>query len=107
MRFTCPVCYFAALQEPATPYNICDCCGTEFGVDDEFRSHAELRAAWIHAGARWFFRTPPVGWNPWAQLYSANVAQVPFAAPIAYYGGGVSLSEQSFDATYESYVEAA
>ncbi len=65
---TCPVCFFDQLEEAAVPYNICDCCGTEFGNDDELHSHEELRQSWIEAGCRWFFGAPPAGWDARTQL---------------------------------------
>jgi hypothetical protein len=61
------------MQDEPQGYNICECCGTEFGNDDDEYSHDELRAQWIARGAQWFFRTPPVGWNPWLQLAMAGV----------------------------------
>jgi hypothetical protein len=55
---------------PAEEYNICPCCGVEFELDDEYKTHAELRADWIARGMPWFsaVRLPPHGWNPEAQL---------------------------------------
>lgn len=82
MRFTCPVCYFPDMHEPPQQYNICECCGTEFGLDDEFRSHAELRLEWLTNGAKWFFETPPPHWNPYTQLFRANVP-LPWAVQVA------------------------
>jgi hypothetical protein len=55
------------MTEPPQDYNICECCGTEFGNHDEERSHEELRTEWIARGAKWFFGEPPLGWNPWKQ----------------------------------------
>lgn len=54
--YTCPVCGYKRLdQDPKQRlYNICPCCGTEFGSDDFDRSHAELRNIWIAHGARWW-----------------------------------------------------
>jgi hypothetical protein len=78
MTFTCPVCFFDKLEEPARPYNICDCCGTEFGNDDDRYSHDELRNRWIDAGAKWFFGTPPFAWSAAPQLLKANV-KIPYA----------------------------
>ncbi len=72
MMYTCPVCFFNQLEEPPRPYNICDCCGTEFGVDDEELSHEELRAQWVASGANWFFKLPPIGWNAEIQLRAAS-----------------------------------
>jgi hypothetical protein len=84
MHYTCPVCFYKLLDEPPADYNICDCCGTEFGSDDETRSHAELRDFWISKGARWFFREPPPVWNPWQQLADAGV-RLPYGAFVTYY----------------------
>lgn len=71
---TCPVCAYTALPYPPNDYNICPCCGTEFGNDDSFMSHEELRRAWIAQGARWFFGQAPMGWNPYLQLIVAGLA---------------------------------
>jgi hypothetical protein len=85
MNFTCPVCFYDKLEEPARDYNICVCCGTEFGNDDDLHTHTELRAMWIAIGAKWFFRTPPHLWNPWRQLATANVA-LPYHAEVSFSG---------------------
>ncbi|MEO8869949.1 MAG: hypothetical protein ABI357_03865 [Granulicella sp.] len=66
------------MPDPAKDYNICPCCGTEFGSDDETRTHAQLREFWISSGAKWFFREPPPLWNPWQQLSDAGVV-LPYA----------------------------
>ncbi len=71
--FTCPVCFFSEMPDAPSDYNICPCCGTEFGFDDEFRSFADLRHQWIAQGARWFFKEPPTNWNPWSQLIRIEV----------------------------------
>jgi hypothetical protein len=65
--YTCPVCFFDGMTEPPQDYYICECCGTEFGTDDEMRSHSELRTEWLALGAKWFYGQPPTGWNPWKQ----------------------------------------
>ena len=103
--FTCPVCYYTGLQEPPTNYNICECCGTEFGADDELRSHEELRGQWINSEAPWFFRTPPVGWNPWVQLISANVI-LPYDAFVTF-SGNVRSEIYAVEETDEVYAYAA
>lgn len=74
--FTCPVCYYTAMQYPPMDYNICECCGTEFGLDDDGVSHDELRALWVRSGAHWFFGDPPRGWNASRQLYKAFVSSL-------------------------------
>lgn len=58
----CPVCSYPdeSMTSPPEPYSICPGCGTEFGLDDEVTSHAELRAEWLRKGAKWFsHHTPP------------------------------------------------
>lgn len=71
--FTCPVCFYDKMPRPPLDYNICPCCGTEFGSDDIDHSHAELRNQWVAGGAKWFFRQSPSGWNPWGQLRQAKL----------------------------------
>ncbi len=69
----CPVCGFDHLAEPPVNFTICPSCGTEFGYDDAFALHAELRAAWLNGGARWWSPVDPrpEGWN--GQLQVRNV----------------------------------
>jgi hypothetical protein len=56
------------MPDPPQDYHICPCCGTEFGSDDSDCTYDQLRDGWIRAGAPWFFRSPPLGWSPQAQL---------------------------------------
>jgi hypothetical protein len=65
---TCPVCSYKNMPFPPEDYNICPCCGTEFGNDDANTTHDELLARWLHNGAPWFFGAAPLGWNPYLQL---------------------------------------
>lgn len=81
--YTCPVCFFDQMPDPDKDFNICPCCGTEFGNDDVDVSHAELRADWIHSGAQWFFGVPPVGWNRWLQVMRADVGLLPYTAMLS------------------------
>jgi len=77
---TCPVCGFGGLTSPAydnahcASFEICPSCGTEFGYHDASKSHAQLRRAWIAAGACWSSRAvaPPVDWNGIVQLKAAG-----------------------------------
>jgi hypothetical protein len=79
--YICPVCGYEKLSDPPEDFNICDCCGTEFGLDDFEASYEKLRHDWIAEGYHWFDPQsgPPSNWNPIAQLdnlvYSQN-AQV-------------------------------
>jgi hypothetical protein len=56
-------------------FEICDCCGTEFGYHDHARSDDELRRLWLAAGAHWHrkSRPPPPGWAPSEQLRQAGL----------------------------------
>jgi|ERR1700690_3952945 len=72
MNYHCPVCFFDEMQYPARNYNICPCCGTEFGNDDVEYSYDELRYRWIIDGGQWFYDQPPANWNAWAQLAKAS-----------------------------------
>ncbi len=74
MRYKCPVCGFADLENPPEDYFICPCCGTEFAYDDVGHTHSELRKMWISAGAHWFAQQSPIVWNPWQQLIDAGYA---------------------------------
>lgn len=68
----CPVCGFD-WHEPVERYEICECCGTQFGYDDANTSHFELRRRWIERGCPWTgLRPAPSGWNPQKQLELLN-----------------------------------
>jgi hypothetical protein len=95
------------MQDPPVDYNICECCGTEFGNDDEVYSHEELRNRWIENGANWFFGSAPVGWNPWTQLLSAYVGLLPYGGYPSFYGSPVSETQKSFDLTSDFLARAA
>ena len=74
MNHRCPVCGYSELSEPPENYEICPCCGTEFGYDDRLSTHAELRRHWLLTGGPWFdFGTPiPANWNPYEQVLRAG-----------------------------------
>lgn len=76
MNFRCPVCFFTAMPYPPEDYNICPCCGTEFGNDDAEYSLEQLRNRWIANGAHWFYEQPPARWNPWDQLIKGGAVSV-------------------------------
>lgn len=75
--YMCPVCGFNALAEPAfdehnmPSYEVCPCCGFEFGFDSqndpaEFKRY---RDTWMDSGAIWFISTrKPKGWNKQKQF---------------------------------------
>ena len=82
MHYRCLVCGYGEMPHPPRAYNICPCCGIEYGFDDAFDSHQELRNEWLMHGARWFSNIspylPPVNWSAWDQL---DLAGYPFAVP--------------------------
>lgn len=65
MNYVCPVCGYSQLEHPPVDFTICPSCGTEFELDDEIRTHDQLREAWLDAGAPWFSATvrPPASWQ--------------------------------------------
>jgi predicted amidophosphoribosyltransferase len=42
----CPVCGYG-MPDPPRDYNICPCCGTEFGHHDQNASIEDIRLAWL------------------------------------------------------------
>ena len=72
----CPVCGYDDLDEAprdeldCASFEICPCCGTQFGYDDAARDHASLRDEWVGTGMAWWSRShkPPIGWDPAEQL---------------------------------------
>jgi hypothetical protein len=68
----CPVCGYDGLDEPAfdddgvPSFDICDCCGTQFGYDDATMPHSVLREKWVAKGMPWHSRVipPPLDWDP-------------------------------------------
>ena len=73
---TCPVCGYSGDTEFYPHDNqICGCCGTEFGYDDQGLSHRQLRALWVSSGFPWFDaqEARPARWNPYRQLVAAGL----------------------------------
>ena len=75
--YICPVCGFDALKEPpydrqgASSYEICPCCGFEFGFDgaDNQIVFTDFRRLWIKNGAQWFMpKLKPKDWDLQRQL---------------------------------------
>lgn len=60
--YICPVCGYDKLSEEPyddgenPSYEICPCCGFEFGFDDQSRklTYEEYRNQWIAEGMQWF-----------------------------------------------------
>jgi hypothetical protein len=50
-------------------YDICECCGCEFGLDDK----PEYRTEWIEGGFKWLYpEKKPLDWDPYAQLENCD-----------------------------------
>src|SRR5437879_6289194 len=100
--YTCPVCGYSGLDQrpyetlthlpvPETlappyaqhfgepSYEVCDCCGFEFGNDDEPGTAApvtfsEYRQEWLSDGASWFYlHKRPQQWSADEQLKRAGI----------------------------------
>ncbi len=82
VSYQCLVCAYAQMPLPPNDYNICPCCGIEYGLDDAFESYEDLRDEWLLAGGPWFSDADPylqpANWNPWSQL---EAAQFPYNVP--------------------------
>ena len=72
-------------------YDICPCCGFQFGLsdfpyEDRERLVAEGRERWADGGCVWKYATgcrrPPEGWDPQAQLARTRGVTVPPYRPI-------------------------
>lgn len=81
--YTCTVCGYPSLDEPpvdeygCASFDICSCCGIQFGYHDACRSHEELRRKWIAEGIPWHSELvhPPNGWNATDQLRAAGLGE--------------------------------
>jgi hypothetical protein len=84
----CPVRGYDGLEESAfdddgiPSFDICDCCGTQFGYHDAKTPHAVLRERWVADGMPWHSRviTPPSDWDPLEQLRRLGTTDATAAA---------------------------
>ncbi len=80
----CPACGYPELRYgpyiigTSESYEICPCCGFEFGVTDmdEGYSYEQWRQKWIDEGMKWWSKSrhPSTQWNPVEQLRNIGVA---------------------------------
>jgi hypothetical protein len=83
--FDCPVCGYAHLARPAyneagsASFEICPCCGVQFGYQDSGFPHAASRQIWLETGGTWScdVTAPPPEWNAREQLRLAGLASDP------------------------------
>src|SRR5690242_9627568 len=81
----CPVCGYDRLPRPAyhesgaASFQICPCCGVQFGYEDTRFPHAALRRIWLEGGGTWYSDAtqPPDDWNAMQQLRRAGLAADP------------------------------
>ncbi len=86
-NYTCPVCLYDNLGEP--PYNsdgygsyeICTCCGFQFGYDDFPDKEASWilwREKWFSDGWKWFseYNKPYVGWELERQIKKLQIMKL-------------------------------
>ena len=65
--YNCPVCGWGPYKEPYCSvqelrwsYDICECCGCEFGLDDNQIHYQE----WLESGCEWFEpELKPANWK--------------------------------------------
>jgi len=76
-KYICPVCGLDKLTDRLyndsdnPSYEICDCCGFEFGFDDVVNkeTYDSYRKKWLEKGANWFRpELKPANWNVDKQL---------------------------------------
>ncbi len=75
-KYACRVCGFLHISPPwgfdgSTPnYNICECCGVEFGYEDCLvKSVKQYRIRWLEGGCKWWSRKhKPENWDLETQL---------------------------------------
>ncbi len=75
-KFACRICGLYQDEEPwgedgKTPsFNICDCCGSEFGYEDcTFHSVENARTQWKLKGYPWYnTKYAPIDWSLAVQL---------------------------------------
>lgn len=78
MNHVCLVCGYPDLEhaprgrEGGGSFEICPCCGYQYGVDDDDRqvTPEAWRAGWVKEGMLWWSRgiAAPEGWDARAQL---------------------------------------
>lgn len=80
--YICPICGYDKLTEEPfdkdgnPSYEICNCCGFEFGYDDgsEGVSPDIYRKEWIKQGVKWFnIKVKPNNWDLQEQLKNINL----------------------------------
>ena len=83
-KYICHVCGYSNLDEPPygldgsiASFDICPCCGVEFGYEDcQLSSYERYKNEWIISGSNWFDEElKPSNWNLEKQL--SNINKIP------------------------------
>ena len=79
-KYICPVCGYDRLEEyPDLSYEICPCCGVEYGFDDfdfENLTFDTVRNKWLSEGAKWFMKKEkPKNWDLEEQLKNLRLPE--------------------------------
>jgi hypothetical protein len=81
-KYVCYVCGYPNLDEPPRgldgnipSFDICDCCGIEFGYEDTTKENIlKYRQKWIGTGGEWFCKELcPENWDMKEQLKNIGV----------------------------------
>jgi hypothetical protein len=81
VKYSCRVCGWTQKDPPwgddglSPTFEICDCCGVEFGYEDRTASALiEFRSLWLASGLTWFNNSKmPVNWDLRGQLAKIGV----------------------------------
>jgi hypothetical protein len=79
--YVCPICGYNGLKEDPGPapekwgtFEICPCCGWEFGYDNPAQI-IQYRRRWLAQGAEWFYpKAKPLHWSVTEQLARIGLA---------------------------------
>jgi len=81
-KYICPICGYDELEKipyyggDCPSYEICECCGFEYGFDDGSEGHTftTYRRKWILEGAEWFVsNSKSNNWDLEKQLANINL----------------------------------
>lgn len=79
--YICRICGSEQLEAPQSEdgesptYDICDCCGVEFGYEDSTLKGIKMyRSKWLDNGAKWYHKkSEPESWSLEEQLSHMQV----------------------------------
>jgi hypothetical protein len=83
-KYICHVCGYPDLEKPpwglsgnSSSFDICPCCGIEYGYEDcQLSAYEKNKKEWITSGAKWFEgELKPSEWNLDGQL--ENIKKIP------------------------------